>query len=613
MEVFFIKNQQRVGAARVPAVLAALSAIGIILGKFLAFNITESMRFSLENITIIFVGIVFGPALGGTVGAVQDLVGCVAVGYAINPIITLGSAAIGVISGLIFKVLKGVKADFRIGISVLTAHAVGSVLIKSFGLSLFYSLPLGATIAWRILNYTVVGAVEIFLLCLLLKSKQILAQINKITSFSINKKFKTGEEISAYAKSVSGVFSKPGLERVEHLLAEIGSPEKELKTVHIAGTNGKGSTSAMLSSILAASGLKVGTFTSPYLIEMREAIRINGEPISESELLGLFERISPIAEAAEDKPTEFELLTAAAYLSFKENAVDVAVIECGMGARRDATNVIESPLLSIITGVAIDHTSFLGSTAAEIAAEKSGVIKYGRPVIVGRADESAMAFIKATADGLCAPIYFPKKPTVKSMTLNGTVFDCDGIEGITISALGEYQPSNAAIAIRAAKLLREYFPNVSDNSIRTGLGAAKWRGRFEIIANDPIVIYDGAHNLDGIKSAVKSIDTYFNGGAIILTGVLQDKEYEAMADEITKVCTEAITITPKSPRALPAEKWALTLSSKAARAEAAPSIEAGVRMAVEKARKSAIPIVCIGSLYSYPDVIKAFGSVLNDN
>ena len=212
-----MKNRQRGGAVKIPVTLSVLSAIGIILGKFLAFNVTEFMRFSLENITIIFAGIVFGPALGAAVGAVQDLVGCLAVGYAINPIITLGCASIGAISGVVFAAFKKLGTTFRISLSVSFSHLVGSVIIKSLGLSIFYSLPFFVTAAWRVLNYIIVGTTEVILLCLLLKSKQLLAQINKITTFSINSKFKSGSEAVDYAKNISGVFSKPGLERVTAL------------------------------------------------------------------------------------------------------------------------------------------------------------------------------------------------------------------------------------------------------------------------------------------------------------------------------------------------------------------------------------------------------------
>ena len=172
---------RRGGSSGVMVTLAALCAIGIILGKFLAFNVTEFMRFSLENITIIFSGIVFGPFLGAAVGAVQDLVGCIAVGYAINPIITLGSALNGLVSGYIFKLSRPLPLPVRIAASVISSHMLGSVLVKSLGLAIFYSLPFGVTVLWRILNYIIVGTAEAFLLYILLKSKQLLAQINKFT------------------------------------------------------------------------------------------------------------------------------------------------------------------------------------------------------------------------------------------------------------------------------------------------------------------------------------------------------------------------------------------------------------------------------------------------
>lgn len=600
-----MKGQKRISAVRVPAVLSALSAIGIILGKFLAINVTDFMRFSLENITVIFVGIVFGPLLGAAVGAVQDLVGCIAVGYAINPIITLGSAAIGAVSGAVFLSLKRLPKELRITFSVMCAHATGSVLIKSLGLSIFYSSPFGITVAWRLLNYVIVGAVEAILLCLLLKSKQLLSQINKITLFSLNTKFRSANEAAAYAKSVSGVFSKPGLERVERLISALSSPEKSVKVVHIAGTNGKGSTSAMLQSILAASGLKVGSFTSPYLIEMRESIRICGEPISEEELLSLFERLRPIADATEDKPTEFELLTAAAYLAFKEAELDVAVIECGMGGERDATNVIDSPLISVITGISVDHTSFLGNTVEEIAAEKAGIIKRGCPVLVGNADSRAMAIIKKRADSLSAEIHFPAEPTIKSMTLDGTVMDYEQIKDIRLPLLGAYQPANASLAIAAAELIKIHFPTITDDTIRLGISCARWHARFELICEEPTVIFDGAHNLDGTVCAVKSISTYFDEKIICLTGVLADKDYEAMADEIAKIADTAVTVTPVSPRALKAEDYARVLSDRSVVAYPADSISDGVKMAVKIAKEKTLPIVCLGSLYLYPDVIKA--------
>ncbi len=604
-----MQKTKRGGSARVLVALSALSAIGIILGKFLAFNITEFMRFSLENITVIFTGVVFGPLLGAAVGAVQDLVGCIAVGYAINPIITLGSAAVGLVSGAVFSLTRGWKPHVRLLLSVALAHLLGSVVIKSAGLSIFYSLPFGVTVLWRLLNYAVVGVAEGFLLCIILKSKQLLAQINKITPFSLGAGFKSAKEASVYARSVSNVFSKPGLERVEALLLALGSPQKRVEAVHVAGTNGKGSFTAILTSILGRSGLRVGSFTSPYLVEMREAIRIGGEPISEGELVALFDRLSPIADAMEDKPTEFELLTAAAYLAFSEAGVDAAVIECGMGAARDATNVISSPLLSVITGVAKDHTAFLGNTLADIAREKAGVIKPGRPVLVGEAEDGALDIIKAKAAELGAELYKSADFRIGEQSLNGTTLDCLGIASIRLRLLGVHQPKNAALAITAAKILSERFPAITDEAIRLGTEAAVWHGRFEPLITDPMFIFDGAHNLDGVKSAVRSIQVYFAGKVVCLTGVLADKEYEAMADEISAVAASVVTVTPDSARALSAESYAEVFASRGVDAIASKSVSEGVRTALNKAEKESLPVVCLGSLYLYREVNEAVKSV----
>lgn len=599
-----MQKKQRGGAAKIPVTLSALAAIGIILGKFLAFNVTDFMRFSLENITILFTGIVFGPILGAAVGIVQDLVGCLAVGYAINPLITLGCATVGAISGALFRTSKKAPFYVRITISVLSAHLLGSVLVKSLGLALVYDLPLGITAAWRLLNYAIVGTVEMILLCFILKSKQLLTQINKITSFSAVQKFKSSSEASDYARNISGVFSKPGLERVTSLLEKLGSPEKELKIVHITGTNGKGSTSAMLTHILKASGLKVGSFNSPYLIEMREAIRIDGDPISEAQLISLFDRLRPIADLSGDKPTEFELLTAAAYLTFKEEKVDIAVVECGMGAKRDATNVIDTPLLSIITGIAKDHTSFLGETLTEIAKEKSGVIKQGCPILIGSMDTEALSVIESEAQRLSAPIHNPYVPIVKAISLDGTVIDCAEINDVKIPLLGTHQPKNAALAISAANLLKTHFDSITNDTIRTGISNTVWHGRFEVLSNNPLFIFDGAHNLDGVKSAVRSIQNYFDGKIVCLTGVLSDKEYEQMADEIAKVADTAVTITPDNPRALSAEDYAALLGSKISHVYPATGVSEGVRLSLDIAREKSLPVVCLGSLYLYKDIVK---------
>ena len=584
--------------------LSALAAIGVLLGRFVKLDIGVFRRFSLETMTIVFSGIVFGPILGATVGIVQDLIGCVVNGYSVILIITLGCASIGAISGIMFRLLKKLPYTVKIALSTVSGHLVGSVIIKTIGLATRYGLNFGVTLAWRSLNYVIIGAAETVLLCFLLKNKQLLTQINRITDFSTNVRFKSSDEATAYAKNVSGVFSKPGLERVTALLNAVGSPEKNIKAVHVTGTNGKGSTSAMLTSILKASGLKVGSFNSPYLVKMRESIRINGRHISKGELVHLLDRLSKVADAMEDKPTEFELLTAAAYLKFAEEKVDIAVIECGMGAIRDATNVITAPLCSVITGIALDHTAFLGASLIDIAREKAGVIKYGAPLVLGEAEGEALDYLTAEAERFCAPIFTPDPFKVKRMTLDGTIGDCGSYTNVRISLLGVHQTKNASVAIKTAEILSRYFPEITEAAIKRGLSDTVWHGRFEIIDRNPVFIFDGAHNLDGVKSAVKSIKTYFNGKVICLSGVLRDKDFDAMAKEIATVCDTVVTVTPDSKRALAAEDYARALSSHVKNTYPARSIADGVKMARQLAKEQSLPIICLGSLYLYKDIVK---------
>ena len=596
-------NKRSNGSLKISITVSALAAIGIVLGKFLAFNVTDFMRFSLENITIIFSGIVFGPLWGAAIGTVQDLVGCLAVGYAINPLITLGCATTGLVSGVIFRLTASLPLGLKIPASVGISHLFGSVLIKTLGLSIYYSLPFTATLLWRILNYVIVGAVEAILLFILLNSKQLLTQINKITSFSPRASFSSVKEAESYVKEVSGVFSKPGLERVEHLLRCVGNPERDIPMVHVAGTNGKGSTSAMLSSILRVSGLKVGSFNSPYLIEMRESIRIDNEPISSEELTSLLEELRLVADGMSDKPTEFELLTAAAYLEFRRAGVDVAIVECGMGGERDATNVIKKPLLSIITGVSFDHTSFLGSTLTEIATQKAGIIKEGCPVLFGSCEGEALAVIRQKAESLSAPLFLDGgSVTVKSMTLDGTVFDHPQLSDVRISLLGTHQPKNASLAISAANILKKSFSQITDESIRQGLANTVWQGRFELLGKDPVFVFDGAHNAEGVVSAVESIKAYFSQGVVCLSGVLGDKDYESIARSIFEISRHAVTVTPDSKRALSANDYAEVLSRHGVNAKHADSISDGVRSAIALGEQYSLPVVCLGSLYLYKDV-----------
>lgn len=593
---------------------AFLAAISIVCGKYLAIRGGDVMRFSFENMPILMAGMLFGPIVGAVVGVVADLIGCVMVGYTINPVVTVGAASIGFVGGLVYYILGKIKKCpyvLKISVSVGAAHIIGSVLIKTVGLAAFYDMPLGILMLWRLLNYLIVGVLEGFILWYLLKNKALLREINAILSKTrkgrVVKKAMTYEEAIEYIHSVNWTFCKPGLERTRELCEGLGNPQDKLKFVHVAGTNGKGSFCSMLESVLRAAGYKTGLYTSPYIKEFNERMRVMGENIENDTLADITSRIRPIADAMEDKPTEFELITAIAFQYFYESGCDVVVIEAGMGGRLDSTNIIKEPYLSVITGIALDHTDYLGDTVEKIAAEKAGIIKDSSPVLYGGEDTSAAEVIKAVACERGSEFFDIDYSDIKNLnsTLDGATYDFGEHKDIKISLLGLYQPKNSALVIKAVEILRERGLEISEKALYDGLLAAKWIARFEIISRNPLIIFDGAHNPQGISSAVMSIKHYFGGEKVyVLSGVLRDKDYKFIAGELSKIAARAFTLTPGSPRALSAEDYAKEIQDAGVPATPYQSIEAALTAAKAAAREDGVPLVCLGSLYTYCDIIK---------
>lgn len=415
----------------------------------------------------------------------------------------------------------------------------------------------------------------------------------------------TYDEALKYIHGISWTFCKPGLERISELCQRLGNPERELKFVHVAGTNGKGSFCSMLSSVLRSSGYKVGLYTSPYITEFCERMRVNGENIPKDTLAEITEYVKPIADSMADKPTEFELITAIAFEYFKRESCDIVVLEAGMGGRLDSTNVIDTPYLSVITGVALDHTAFLGDTVEKIAAEKAGIIK-NAPVLFGGVDMGAMAVIERASAERGVKLFTPDYDSisVKRADVRGTVFDYKSFSDIKINLLGLYQPRNAALVIEAALALREAGLAISDSDVYEGLNSAVWHARFEVICHHPLIVFDGAHNPEGVCAATDSIKHYFGErGVIAISGVLSDKDYDFIAEKIARVAPYAFTITPDNPRALSAAEYAAVLTQKGAKATPAASISEAVEKAVSLALQKEYAIVVLGSLYTYADVM----------
>ncbi len=406
-----------------------------------------------------------------------------------------------------------------------------------------------------------------------------------------------------YIHSVSWRGSRPGLERIRELCSALGDPQDYVPSVHVAGTNGKGSVCSMLSSILRAAGYRTGLFTSPYVSFFEERIRLDGEPIPGDELGAITERVAAAAEKMADPPTEFELLTAVGFEYFKKSRCDVAVIETGLGGRLDSTNVIKEPLVSVITGIGLDHTAILGDTEEKIAREKAGIVKPGVPVIAGRASEGALSVIKRRAEELSCPFFCATSDRFSDPELfpTGSSFSAEPYGKLRIGLAGIHQLDNASVALRAAETLRDRGLAVPDEAIKKGLADARWRARFETLCVDPLVVYDGAHNPDGIRALCENVRTLLGGGAILVFGVMEDKDYRSMIKAVSRVARYAFTVKPDNPRSLDPGVSASLFSEEGVGAAVCPSVEDGIARAVGLGRMTGAPVLIMGTLYMYAE------------
>ena len=411
-------------------------------------------------------------------------------------------------------------------------------------------------------------------------------------------------ESISYLRGTNRAFCKPGTDRVEALCAAVGNPQKHLPVIHVAGTNGKGSFCVILASLLKEAGYTVGRFSSPALCKINECVSVNGGEISDEDFARLVSILQPFADTEADRPTEFELLTVLAFLYFQEKHCDYVILECGMGGLTDATNVIERPLLSVITGVSVDHASFLGDTVDKIAEQKAGIIKDGCPVLWCGTDPAAETVCHKHALCHAAPLYtVPRQTlTVKKADLSGTVFDFDGYTDLSLSLLGLYQADNAANALTALNILNR---KISDTVLRAGLHKARWPGRFEIVSHDPLIIADGGHNPEGVNRAVESIETYFSSEKVIfVTGIMADKDYHTVAARMASVAQAVYTVTPPNARALPAEEYAEVFRTLGIPATPCATVAEGIA----KALSANSPVICLGSLYMYDEIRQAISS-----
>ena len=415
------------------------------------------------------------------------------------------------------------------------------------------------------------------------------------------------QQALAYLNNVEHYGSKPGLSRVGELLEKLGSPQKGLRFIHIAGTNGKGSCAAMTASILKAAGYKTGLFTSPYLYRFNERMQINGKQIDDEVLAELVTRVEPIAEAMDDHPTVFELMTATALLWYKEEQCDAVVLEVGLGGRFDATNIIDAPEAAVIMNIGLDHTEILGDTLEQIAFEKAGILKPGTEAVLFQQGEGVTNVVRQRCEELGVPLHIPDFSQIRSEfdSVYGQSFTYKG-EHYALPLLGPHQLKNAATVLELVEVLRQKGWKLEQGDVEHGLYAVHWPGRFELLHEEPLFVVDGGHNPQCAETVAENLNRYFpDKRRIVLLGVLRDKDYPGLTDILDRVADEYVCITPSSPRALPAEELAAHLSRYNKPVSVCDSIKDGVSRALDRSDENSV-VCAVGSLYSVGEIRACF-------
>ena len=404
-----------------------------------------------------------------------------------------------------------------------------------------------------------------------------------------------------YNETLTHIFSrgrfgmKPGLERVTAILARLGNPHWNLQAVQIAGTNGKGSTGAFLSSIMTSAGCRTAFFSSPHLSRFSERFRINDTEVSEDLLHDAAERV---LAAAPDEATFFEIVTAIAFLLFAESKVDLAIMEAGMGGRWDATNVSRS-ILSIITPISLDHCAYLGDTVKLIATEKAGIIKAGAPVVIAPQEPDALSFLLATAESLHSRVYLYDRDFSVNSSPAGLSYrgGCCFLDALELSLKGRFQTVNAAAAITAARVLAAAGFPVTDDDLRKGVAGAVWPGRLELFGGSPPILLDGAHNPAGSLALRDSLADFSYSRLLLVVGMMADKAWQETLLPLLPLADVTIAVEPALDRALPAEELARFCREKGCSAFPVKSVRAGLDYARSQAAAGDLVLVT-GSLFT---------------
>ena len=414
----------------------------------------------------------------------------------------------------------------------------------------------------------------------------------------------TPQEAISYIENYTWSTTRLGLGRTRELLHAIGDPQKKLKFIHVAGSNGKGSTCAMLDAILRHAGYRTGLYTSPYIQDFCERMQVNGQNIPGEDLARITEQVRIHADVMEDHPSQFELVTAVAMQYFLEEHCDIVVLEVGMGGVLDSTNVIDSPEVAVITNIGLEHTEYLGNTLSLIAEAKGGIIKPGCTAVLYDSEAETMETLQRICQELAVPYRISRESDLQSLShdLNGQRFSWKGQEYL-LSLLGAHQLRNAAVVLETIDALREHGWAVSEDAVSAGLRGVRWPARFEILWRDPLFLLDGGHNPQCAEALVRNLEDYLPGQKFcFLIGVLADKDYRRILRLIAPYADRFLCVTPDSPRALQAAVLAEEIIGMGFPALSCETVEEGIFQALG----SGLPVMAFGSLYLAGHVRSAF-------
>lgn len=421
-------------------------------------------------------------------------------------------------------------------------------------------------------------------------------------------------EAMAYIQNAYKFGINYGLDRTKKILELLGNPQEKIRCIHIAGTNGKGSITAMTSKILEIAGYKVGMYTSPFIEEFEERIQINGQNIKKDELAIIVSRIAEIVQKVVDMgyehPTEFEIITCCMFVYFYEQNVDFAVIEVGLGGREDSTNVI-TPLASVITSISLDHMNILGDSIAKIASEKAGIIKDNVPVISYMQVDEAMKVIEDKCSQtnskliVADPSFVKEGKIIFNFGTQNLIIDTKNDHyDINLNLLGVHQKLNCNVVINLMECLISQNFKISKQNILDGLKEVHWPARLELMKKNPMVVLDGAHNIDGIRNLTESIKTYFKYDKLILIlGILADKQVDEMIDMIVPLADKIIAVSPNSDRAKEADELAKIIKKQNPSCIAIKDYTQAYKTALSHCKEDDLLLIA-GSLYLIGDMRK---------